>query len=423
MPEYKTKEMKTRLVDQEVDAGHPVLEASEIGCLDIRQAPAIWRVSEDEKISDQNLHTFFALPLQPGQKVYCRDGYAGKIIALRIDPQGNVQDLVVQLGRFFLRRLIVPFEWVDRIEAESVYLSAKKDDLKSRPKERPDSTLVIEVERAMWDDVVLRRIANKGIHVTASCGIIVLEGYISNSALKARAEEAARQVSGVLGVENHLVVDEDLKIAAALAVAQDPHTRGDRIFVGAHNGFINLNGEVFSEEARMAAEERAGNVPQVRGVLNTLRVPGVEIEFEEQRALQPEIGAQVYATDIALGFVEQVIVNPVNRLVVAMLVNGQFPDPNEIRARWFPDDGALVHRRMVIPVRAIRHLTDTAVFLEIESTEAAKYEDLGLAGLTLPESGWCPPYPYHRKQVLIWNQLEANPQLVSVPIQFEQQEV
>ncbi len=423
MPESSTKYMKTRLADRE-DRSSPVgLVVSGTDCLDIRQAPTVWRVSEDKKISYQNLHTFIALPLQPGQKMYCRDGYAGKIIALRNDPQGNVQNFVVQLGCFFRRRSIVPFEWVDRIEAESVYLSTKKDDLKSLPEERPDSTLVTEVEIALWEDVILHGIEYDRMDISARCGVIVLEGYAPNSTIKSRVEDVVHYMPGVLGIINNLVTDVDLKIAANVAVTKDPYNHEDRIFIVSRNGFIHLNGEVSSKEARLAAEERAGNVPQIRGVINSLRVAGVEIEFEEQRALQPKIGAQVYATDIALGFVEQVIVNPVNRLVVGMLVNGQFPDPNEIRARWFSDDGALANRKVVIPVHAIRHHTDTAVFLDIKSTEAAKYEDFDLAGLTLPEAGWCPPYPYHRRQVLIWNQREANSQLVSVPIQFEQHQV
>jgi osmotically-inducible protein OsmY len=282
MPESRTKEVKTKLIDQEDRANYPGRVVSETDCLDIRQAPTVWRVSEDEKISDQNLHTFFALPLQAGQKVYCPDGYAGKIIALRIDPQGHIKNLVVQLGRFFRRRLVVPFEWVDRIEAESVYLSVEKGDLKILPEKRPDTTLVVEVERALWEDVFLRRTEANRIHVSAKNGVIGLEGYVSSSAQKTRAEEAARRVPGVLAVQNCLVTDDDLNIAATRATAKIPLSYRERIFVGAHNGFIILNGEVSTIEARWEAEELAGKVPHIRGVLNSIRVTDARIEMPEQ---------------------------------------------------------------------------------------------------------------------------------------------
>jgi osmotically-inducible protein OsmY len=358
-----------------------------------------------------------------GQKVYCEDGYVGKVIALRLNPEGDLRTFVVQVGRFFRRRFVVPYEWVDRIEAESVYLSAKKDDLKTLPEERPDSTLVVEVERALWEDVILRRAESNRIHVSARSGVIGLEGYVSNSTQKARAEEAARRVPGVLAVQNCLVADDDLKIAAAGATAKIPLSYRERIFVGAHNGFIMLNGEVSTVEARMEAEARAGDVAQIRGIINTIRVPDAGIEFPEPRAVQPRIRAEVYSTDMALGYVERVILNPVNRLVIAVLVDGRFPDPNENRARWFPGDEAMVQRKVVIPVHTIRFLTNTAVFLEINSIEASRLKDFDPDGFVLPEASWRTPYPYHREDVLLWKPAETNSRSISVPIPFERQEV
>lgn len=151
----------------------------------------------------------------------------------------------------------------------------------------------------------------------------------------------------------------------------------------------------------MEAEAWAGDVPQIRGVINSIRVPDAGIEFPEPRAIQPRIGAGVYAKDMALGTVERVIVNPVNRLVVAILVDGWFPDPNKNGARWFPGDEAMVRRKVVIPVPTIRHLTNTAVFLKINSTEASRLEDFDPTDFALPEVSWRTPYPYHREDVLL----------------------
>lgn len=401
MPESRIEEKEIRPVYQDLDPRNVGPDLRETDCLDIPQASAVWRVVEREKSSKGDLQTFIALPLQTGQKVYCRDGYAGKITGLNLNPLDNIDSFVVEIGRIIRRRVIAPIQWVVRIETENVYILGRKGDLIRLPEIRPDSTLIREVDRTLRKDTGLLRTVADQIHVSAQDGVISLEGYVSNTAQKNRAEEGARRVSGVIAVQNCLVVDDNLKIAAAGATAKIPLSYRERIFVGAHNGFIILNGEVSTVEARMEAEARAGDVPQIRGVINSIRVPDAEIEFPEPRALQPRIGAGVYAKDMALGTVERVIVNPVNRLVVAILVDGWFPDPNENRARWFPGDEAMVRRKVVIPVPTIRHLTETAVLLEINSTEASRMDDFDQIDFALPEASWRIPYPYHREDVLL----------------------
>jgi osmotically-inducible protein OsmY len=294
-----------------------------------------------------------------------------------------------------------------------VYLSAKKEELKALPEERPDPILIIEVKRALREDMILHGAWIKGIHVSAQYGLISLHGYVSDSAQKARTEKAARRISGVLDVENRLVVDRDLKIAATEAVAQIPDVPMKSTFVGAHNGFITLKGEVPSLESRRAAEELAGDVPQIRGVLNTLRIPGLAVEFPEPHALQPSIDARVYATDLVLGHIVQVIVNPVNRLVTAILVDGMFSEPRGTRRHWFFDD-VIVQRKVVIPVHTIQHMTDTAVFLGVA---ASKFEDFNPSSFALPDLNWQPAYPYQRKHVLLLNPVEpeqVNPEDVGM---------
>lgn len=410
MTENRIKGVNTRLINQTVRADHRRWADGKMKDVSIRQMPVIWRIEEKGRSnldihamrSAQSHQTFEFPPVQPGQKVYCRDGYAGKVSAIRISHQPEHQTFVVQTGRFFRRRFIVPYEWLDRIESQRVYLSVKKDELKTLPEERPDPILVIEVRRALREDMILRGAWIKGIDVSARHGFISLDGYVPDATQKARAEKTARRIPGVLGVENCLVVDEELKLAVARAVTQISDNPVARVFVGAHDGFITLTGEVSSVETRMVAEERAGNVPRVRGVLNSLRVAGGKFEFSEPRALQPRIGTQVYATDMVLGHVEQVIVDRVNRLVTAILVDGMFPEPREKRTHWFLD-GALVRRRVVIPVHAIRHQTDTAVFLGINFVEASLFDDFKRADFSLPDASWRAPYPYHRDNVLLTN--------------------
>jgi osmotically-inducible protein OsmY len=361
----------------------------------------------------RNVQTFVYPPLQPGQKVYDQDGYAGKVVALRPSLENKYQSFVVQTGLFFRHRYVVPCELLDRIENDSAYLSAKRNELKALPEERPDPILVIEVKRALREEAIVHGAEIKSIHVSAHDGFINLMGYVPDSDQKARAENAARQISGVLEVENCLVVDKDLKRSVASAIAQVSGTSVDGISISAQNGFIVLSGDVSSVEARMAAEEQAGNVPQIRGILNTLQVQGLAVEFPEPRALQPSIGARVYATGLVLGHVEQVIVNGVNRLVTAILVDGMFSEPGANKRHWFLDD-VIVQRRVVIPVHAIQHLTDTAVFLEVATSQ---FEDFDPESWAPPDTNWHPPYPYHREQVLLVNPVaseQGNPEIVGL---------
>jgi osmotically-inducible protein OsmY len=293
-----------------------------------------------------------------------------------------------------------------------VYLSVKKDDLKALPEERPDPILVIEVKRTLQEERFLHGAEIENILVSATRGFITLSGYVPDSVQKARAEKAARRIPGVLNVENRLVLDEDLKLAAAEAVAQIPGSSAGSVFVGAQNGYIVLTGEAPSVESRLAAEERAGSVPKIRGVLNWIRVEG--LEYSEPRAIQPRIGARVYGRNVVSAHVEQVIVNRVNRLVEAIVVDGLCPEPRKDKTHWFLGDSALVRRKVVIPILNIDHQTRTAVFL---ANEVPRFADLDRISFVLPEAGWRPPYPYHRENVLVSKPVESgqgNPQIVGV---------
>ena len=360
-------------------------------------------MAEKDRVREvKNAQAFDSQPLQPDQKVYCQDGYAGEVVSLRHNSEKKRQSFVVQTGSFFRHRYIVPYEWIDRIESDRVYLSAKKEELKALPEERPDPILVTEVQHALRAERILHRVETHNIHVGAQSGFITLNGYIPDSSQKARVEKAAHQVPDVLAVENRLVVDEDLTLAAAEAVGQTAGSASGRIFVGAQNGYIVLTGESPSVESRLAAEERAGSVPGIRGVLNWIQVEG--IEYSKSRALQPRIGARVFGRNVVSSHVEQVIINRVNRLVEAMVVDGLFPEPTKEKTHWFLGDHALVWRKVVIPVHAIHHQTKTAIFLE---KEALRFDDFNPASFTQPDATWRPPYPYHRNHVLLYHPVEA----------------
>jgi hypothetical protein len=151
---------------------------------------------------------------------------------------------------------------------------------------------------------------------------------------------------------------------------------------------------------REAAEEVAASLPQVRGVINSLQAPNVHIDPKEQIFMQPPIGQEVYATDLPLGNVERVIINPHNRRVTSCVAQGNFPDLRHVDEYQFPYEIPQIERLVVIPIQVVRYETGSSVFLDINSIEAARYRDFDSDEFVSPPEGWQPPYPYRWDEVL-----------------------
>lgn len=341
------------------------------------------------------------LPVAIGQQVFCSDGHTGSIISLLSDTEGWVDAIVVQIRGLWRPKVIVPFDWIEKINEEKVYLSIGKSELKELTPYLSDSVLAAGVGKALWDDVVLRHTEYRQIDVKVENSTVYLYGYVSLPSMKVRAERAALKADGIWKLENLLTVDSDLTLAVAQAVGKDSRTRKARIFTGSHNGFITLSGETSELEARIAAQEQAVSIPKVRGVLNSIRVSGVDIHTEDQRTLQPIIGAGIYATDTLVGVVQKVIINLDNRLVTAFLANAVFPDPTQIGSYWLWNEQLYEERRIIIPVDMVRHQSEFDIFLKIKGAEAADFETFDANLFTSPEENWQPPYPYKRADVLV----------------------
>jgi hypothetical protein len=89
-----------------------------------------------------------------------------------------------------------------------------------------------------------------------------------------------------------------------------------------------------------------------------------------QRVLQPQIGQQIYAPGLRLGTVEQVIISPLRCAVIAMVARGCFAGSAHRDDTQF-DPPPLLERRVVIPIAAVRAVTQSAVLLRISGDEAA----------------------------------------------------
>jgi hypothetical protein len=208
----------------------------------------------------------------------------------------------------------------------------------------------------------------------------------------------------VLALENDLVLDQDLVTSVAQALGKNELTQPERISVGAQHGFVTLNGHVGSAAIREAAGSIAASVPQVRGVINDLKAPDLVIKAEKHPFLQPRIGQRVAATDMYLGQVEKVIINPYDRRVTAFVTRGCFPEPRYHDNYRMPDEVSPQESSIVIPIDAVRHVTDSYVLLEVTGAEAALNRSFDSSDFISPATDWQPPYPYRWEQVLFVGQ-------------------
>ena len=206
---------------------------------------------------------------------------------------------------------------------------------------------------------------------------------------------------------NHVAIDSEMQLSVSQAIANDPRTRNAKIFVGVNKGFATLTGLAPGLAARSVAQEQAAAISRVRGVLNSIRVPGAEIDLENPRGLQPVIGATIYATDIIIGSVDKVIVNPKNRLVTAMISNTILPDRDQMDSNWLWNEHRYSERSLIIPIETVRHLTSTSIFLEEKGEVVAGFNDFDSALYLPAPEDWEPPYPYKRRDILLAEHAET----------------
>lgn len=269
------------------------------------------------------------------------------------------------------------------------------------PMANMDASLKASLERALWKDEVLRAIEYHEIDVRVKNGIVHLNGHIANTASRIRIETAIRSVSGILGVRNSLVLDEKLTLDVAGALGALEHIHNCKFFTGSSRGIVSIAGVVSNQDVKSLAEIYAARNPQVRGVINRVRVAGaVGPELQDLPFLQPTIGEMIHFLDGLSGVVKQVVINPNNRCVIAMLLVMNFTDPP--RTFHSLNDGMTrLHTHLVhMPMDTIRYLTRVSGFLLINSNEHDRYQKFDPASFFAPGTGWTPPYPYCPQDVL-----------------------
>lgn len=137
-----------------------------------------------------------------------------------------------------------------------------------------------EVEEAVKDALLYDpRVYSFRPTISVNNGIVTLTGKVDNLKAKRAAEQDARNVVGVFGVNNHLKVrpafvpnDLELESDVEQAVAKDPVLEKSEIDVTANNGIVYLNGSVDSYFEKLEAKDVASKVSGVLAVENNLGV-------------------------------------------------------------------------------------------------------------------------------------------------------
>jgi osmotically-inducible protein OsmY len=266
--------------------------------------------------------------------------------------------------------------------------------------QKSDAALKDSVSRALWKDDVLRAIEYEQIDVHVRNGAVYLSGHIVNTSSRNRIEQALRAIPGIQEYHNNLVLDDRLTHQVASSLGALEHTYDCKFFTGVAHGLVSLNGIVPNEGVKLLAEKCAADHPNVRGVINHIRVTGKEFGLSDTPFLEPRIGETIYFLDGLSGVVKQVVMNPNNRRVIAMTVQGRFVDQLQDLHSLNNGKTRSPERQMVIPMYLVRFLTRDSGFLRISSHERGRELDFNPASFISPNVDWTPPYPYCPADVL-----------------------
>ncbi len=271
------------------------------------------------------------------------------------------------------------------------------------PIEKTDADIKEAIYQAFWKDSVLRAVEYQEIDVRVKDAVVFLNGHIVSSTSQNRINKSLSDIPGIVEIKNNLVLDDQLTVEIASALGSLEHTYDCKFFTGTSHGVVSLNGVVSSKNVRLLAEKVVASHPHVRGVFNNVRISGTELNLQDQPFLQPTIGEVIYFLDGISGIVKQVIINPNNRRVIAMTIQGKFTDPRyEITPSAYGSYGRahLPEQLVTVSMKAVRYLTRVSGFLYIQSSERTRYLDFDPGIFVAPDPDWQPPYPYCSEDVL-----------------------
>jgi len=280
-------------------------------------------------------------------------------------------------------------------------LQQKTDHEKSlSPGQKKDAAIKESINHALWKDDVLRAIEYNEFAVYVKNGVVYLNGHIVSASSRGRIEKAIRVIPGIQALQNNLVLDDKLTLEVAGSLGKLEHTYGCKFFTGASHGVVSLGGIVSDDNVKLLAEKCVASNPNVRAVINNVRVSGTQTELQDLPFLQPVMGETIYFLDGVSGVVKRVIINPNNRRVIAMILLMNFSDPRLMSTSLTDGKTRLPVLLVNVPVDTVRYLTKDSGFLLINSNDRSRYQDFDPASFFAPGADWTPPYPYCPQDVL-----------------------
>lgn len=292
---------------------------------------------------------------------------------------------------------------------------------KNFPIRRDDRVIKEAIYQALWKDSVIRAIEYYEIDVHVKNETVDLYGHIAGTISQFRVMNAIRTVPNILEIKNHLVLDDKLTLEVAMSLGKLEHTYGCKFFTGASHGVVSLNGTVNDQNIKSLAEKCVASNSNVRGVINNVRILGIKLVVQEQEQpfLQPAIGEIIYFSDGISGVVKQVVINPNNRRVIAMIMQGNFSKLRNVPHSLSNGRTMSPEQPIVMPMRTVRYLTKASGFLHIKSNERDQYQDFDPVFFYKPNWDWTPPYPYCPDDVLFPDEYQTTDiQSVHEPLHF-----
>ncbi|MFT5527353.1 MAG: osmotically-inducible protein OsmY [Pirellulaceae bacterium] len=142
--------------------------------------------------------------------------------------------------------------------------------------DKPDGEIEAAVEAALEDDY---RVAEDGVRISVTGGVVSLDGYVSSIGSKRVAEADARATKGAGYVYNYLKIrprprlpDSNLKEAVEGRLRSDTWLWGQTISVSAKSGRVTLRGMVEDEFRWGWAEDLVSMISGVVEVRNAMRI-------------------------------------------------------------------------------------------------------------------------------------------------------
>jgi osmotically-inducible protein OsmY len=157
---------------------------------------------------------------------------------------------------------------------------------------RPDNEIRHDVEEELdWDPELNAR----DIAVSVRNGVVTLAGFVHGFLERMHAEQAAKRVSGVVGIANDIEVrlpvvgrkpDPEIARQVVAAILSEMPDVAEKIRVRVADGRVTLEGQVEWLYQRVRAEEVAQTVKGIRSISNDIEVKPSILPVEIKRRIE-----------------------------------------------------------------------------------------------------------------------------------------